>query len=340
MTHERGNEHSHSGDPSPPEAQSESGTTPAADANREQVPSEQGAASATSSGASGGTEATAGASGTPPSSPSDGGAPSTILDQLSAQLESATVAAAESEQASQALQADLEELQGAYDDLGKVVEGYARDRASLEQQRKEREAYIEAKRSLIESAIDDRKDEVDQAWTDLNDRLANLEQERAERWNEVVEAQAEHARQQTARDEAKGTFEDLKSRQATIADRLRRLEDLKSGIESAEDTNDPAGMYARLLEYDRELAEVASELKEVEAYRAEFENAWRMLEQAQAGLREATSALARAQNQFDVIKAQLERLAPNRVGEVLRRLAAPGGGGAGEPAAAAAPAPR
>jgi len=251
--------------------------------------------------------------------------PGTILDNLNAALQDADATAAQSQQASQELQADLDELQREYDDLGKAVEGYANARASLTQQLDERRDYIEGKRQLISNAIDDQRDEVDQAWEAFDTRLKDLEQKRTQRWDELVKAEEERGKAERGRDQARQTFEELAGRQAVLTEQLKRLGDLKTGIEAAD--NDAPGMYVRLKEHDREFAEAEVALTSVDEYRKDLEEAWSELEQAKTALRKANLDATSAQNRFDLAKAEFERLQPQRVDEVLKRLPTPGRAG-------------
>lgn len=263
----------------------------------------------------------------PPVSAFGGGAapaklPKIVLDELNTALQEASAAASESKEALDALKADIDALNKAYDAVGKAVEDYGKGRSSLHQQLSERKTYIDGKRPLIENAIDDRKDEADRAWDDLGKRLQDLEKQRQHRWHELAQAQEDLRQKEKARDQANGAFEGLKGRQAAIADRLKRLGDLKTYIEAAEDRNDADAMYVALREYELQWGRANEDLKEADAYRAEFEAAWATLNQRDAEVRKAAQKRSQAQNRFDLTKAELERLQAHRVEEILRLLAA------------------
>jgi DNA repair exonuclease SbcCD ATPase subunit len=203
----------------------------------------------------------------------------------------------------------------------------------------ERKTYIDGKRPLIENAIDDRKDEADKAWDDFRKRLQDLDQQRQHQWEQLVQAEEDLTKKQKARDQANDAFQALNGRQAVIADRLKKLGDLKTYIEAAEDRNDADAMYVALREFDLQWRRANEDLKEVDAYRAELEAAWATLNERDADVREAARTRSQARNAFDLTKAELERLQANRVEEVLRVLAAIPASTGGQPYGAAA-APR
>jgi chromosome segregation ATPase len=277
----------------------------------------------------------------PPAATSGGGAapaksPKTILDELNTKLEEASAAASESREASDALKADIDALRKAYEGVGKAVEDYGKGHPSLQQQLSERKTYIDGKRPLIENAIDDRKDEADKAWDDFRKRLQDLEQQRQQQWDQLVQAQEDLRHKQQARDQANDAFEALKGRQAAIADRLKKLGDLKTYIEAAEDRNAADAMYVALREYDLQWRRASDDLKEVDAYRAELEAAWATLNERDAAVREAAQKRSHAQNAFDLTKAELERLRANRVEEILKLLVTTPTSASGRPSGAAA----
>ena len=262
--------------------------------------------------------------------------PKTILDELNTKLEEASAAASESKEASDALKADIDALKKAYDAVGKAAEDYGKGRPSLQQQLSERKTYIDGKRPLIEKAIGDRKDEADKAWDDFRKRLQDLDQQRQQQWDQLIHAQEDLRQKQKARDQANEALVVLNGRQAAIADRLKKLGDLKTYIESAEDRNAADAMYVALREYDLQWRRTNEDLKEVDAYRAELEAAWTELNERDAAVREAARKRSQAQNAFDLTKDELERLQTNRVEEVLRLLAAIPASAAGRPSGAAA----
>jgi chromosome segregation ATPase len=250
--------------------------------------------------------------------------PGAILDGLNAALQGAGATAAQSQQASEQLEADVTQLQREYDELGKAVEAYANGRSSLSQQLDERTAYIEGKRQLITSAIDERRGEVDDAWQAFESRLNALKEERSQLWDELIKAQEEQAKAERARDRATQTFEELLGRQAALTAQLTSLGDLRIGIEAADDANDALGMYVRLLEHNRVVAEVQGALRtSVDQYRSTLEEAWSAVADAKTALRKGRLDATTAQSRFDLTKAELERLRSQRVDGVLKQLPEP-----------------
>jgi hypothetical protein len=128
---------------------------------------------------------------------------------------------------------------------------------------------------------------------------------------------------------AKTTFDAAKTRLATLTAELQGFEDVKKGIETAEDANDPVGMYVGLREYDRQLAAAQpgaeTGLKPVEGFQKDLEDAWRGLQAAQNTHRDATAQLTDAQNRSEAAKAELDRLGPARVAEVVKLVVAGAG---------------
>ena len=260
----------------------------------------------------------------PSTTPSNGSAtdpPGSILDELSAQLQDAAAKAAESQQASKALQDDLTALQRAYDEVGKLVDAYDKARPALTKQAADSTEYIDRKRPLIIREIGDAKQAADDAWKAVHDLLADLEHKRHDLWSEFLAAQDALAAQTRTRDAISKRFDELKARSATLTAGLKRVADLKTGIEAADAADDAAGMYVRLFEFDRELTAAKGVLADAEVYRGELDAAWRDLEHAQSAVRDAAATSAHAKNQYEIVAAELERLSPNRVSEVLKRLA-------------------
>jgi chromosome segregation ATPase len=268
---------------------------------------------------------TAAAPGGAPAPSGNGASPApplgSILDELAAQMQDAAAKAAESEQASHALEDDLAQLQAAYDDVGKVVDAYREARPALTEQLDESKHYAERKEPVILADVGGDKDAVDAAWKEVRDELIDLEKQVHDRWSDVIAAQNALAESTQARDAAVKALDDLKDRQNVVTAQLGRIDGLKAGIEAADAEDDGVGMYVRFLEYQRELKGAQDALGEVDAYKATLEDAWRDLEHAKADVRQKDADRVHAQNQYDLVKAALDRLAPNRVDEVLKRVA-------------------
>jgi chromosome segregation ATPase len=270
------------------------------------------------------------------SDPAASKSPQEILDGLSRQLQEADAEAAESKQASESLKADITSLKAAFDTVGKAVDDYDKGRPGLRQQLQDRKDYLDGKRSLIEKAIGDRKDDADNAWDAFRQHLQDVRHQLQDRQDQLTQARQELAQKQQARDDARAAFDALMGRKAQVADRLKKLGDLKTFIEAAEDDNDAAAMYVALREHDLQSKLAGDDLLEVVAYREALETAWRNLDQAQTDVRDAEQQCARAQNQYDLLKGEPDRLQARRIQEVLKLLAAaPAPPGGGTPRAAA-----
>jgi chromosome segregation ATPase len=264
-----------------------------------------------------------------PQTPTAAESPNTALDRLKAEAQDAKSSAAASQASSKAKQADVDELEKCKDEADAAVEAYDEKsgRGALLDQLAARKDYISAKRGLIESAIAERRDEVDRAWQMFDDRLRQLSDARSKADSDVAVAEADVASGNRAGESAKTAFDAATERQATLTSDLQRFEDVKKGIETGEDESDPIAMYVGLKEYDRLLADSESGLKPVDAFRKDLYDAWHALNGAKTALREANARLTDAKNRFDTAKKDLEELGPDRVAEVTKLVEAGAGGG-------------
>ena len=247
--------------------------------------------------------------------------PKRLLDELNKAAQRASQEADKKQEKSQALKTDVAALTTADAEVSRTVEAYGKARPGLEQQRAEREDYIENKRDLILNAIGDRKDEVDNAWDEVRADIDALKVQLEERKTALEQRKRAYQDQQIAADEAQMDFDRAKNRLALLNGWLTQLTQLRTGIEAAEDASDEVGMYVRLLEYDRLVKrEIPANLQPVDAYRRALQDAWRSLKQEKDALRDAATARTQAQNELEQTQAELDRLQPNRVDEVLTRV--------------------
>jgi DNA repair exonuclease SbcCD ATPase subunit len=257
---------------------------------------------------------------TPPSPPNGNGPAQTVLENLNKALQKANQEAAQSQELSKALQADVQALAAAYGDVDKAVEAYGKERSSLDQQRTERKEYIAKKDDLILSAIEDRKDEVDAFWDAVGTEIETLVNRLEQNETTLVGRTRAYEDKQRAVQKAQEKFDKIKNRQAALGDWLKQLAALKTGIEAAEDKGDAVGLYVRFREYKRLLDLIDENLSAVDDYRRQLELAWSELKKRKDELRDAAKARTQAQNELELTKAELERLRKNRVTEVINRV--------------------
>ena len=212
----------------------------------------------------------------------------------------------------------ITQMKNAAGELGTTVDAYGKARPGLQQQLQERTDWLDAKRSFIETAVKERRSAVDEAWVAFGKKLQGQETDRANRENALSAARQAHTAAEEAGKKAQETFDELKNRQTALNEALKRLDELRSGIEKAEDENDPVGMYLRLLDFDRERADASRGLQPVEAFRQELTTAWYAYKSVLDQVAQAAQNLALAENAFELADTELKRLQSNRVAEALK----------------------
>jgi chromosome segregation ATPase len=245
-----------------------------------------------------------------------GETPENVIAGLAAAQRERATAAEQSQQAAKALEEDIKRLQTAYDEVQKAVEGYAQGRWNLEQQADERKRYF----AKYGEVLKDGNRDVDRAWDELQADVRDLEAKKSDLSDQLVAAQAEQRAAERTRDSAQENLDAVKGRQARLSERVQKLGELESAIDSADPATADVELYVLLKEYAAELGRIGDGLKDVDAYRAEVQAAWRELEAAQRAVREAAAETTRSQALYDATTAELEQIRANRVEEIQKRV--------------------
>jgi len=147
----------------------------------------------------------------------------TVLDALNKALQKASQEAARSQEESKALDADVKALAAAYATVGKAVEAYGKNRPSLEQQRGAQKDYIDKQEDLILGAIDDRREEVDGVWGDVEKQIDHLGTQLDRDRATLVEKSRGYEDKQQAAQDAQAALDEVNNRQAIVNAWLQQL---------------------------------------------------------------------------------------------------------------------
>jgi chromosome segregation ATPase len=253
----------------------------------------------------------------------DGGQrPDVVLDKLADDLQKADAEAQATRQKFEALQADINALKKANDDLDKAVQQYAQAKGNLDQQLQVQKDYEDENGKVIKNAVDDAKDLVDAAWDQVKEELTALCNQRDEYREALDKATDEYTNHEREVRKAREKFDKLKGRLTDLQQRLKVLGDLQKRIETAQREPNPIKMYVLLREFHERLKSLQDDLLVVKSYRTALYDAWSKLNDAQTGLRTAAKAKTEAQQNYDNANADYEKLESGRVEAVLRLLPA------------------
>ncbi|MEV6304248.1 hypothetical protein AB0M02_32915 [Actinoplanes sp. NPDC051861] len=241
--------------------------------------------------------------------------PSAELARLRDLLAQAEATAQASGSQAKSLKADLGTLEKASQDLDKAVDGYAKARPGLGQQKGDLADYAEEKRPSVVLAVGPRKGAVDSAVTWFEQRESEAATKATDTETARVDAERDLAAKQAAAGAAQDAYTAAKDRVKALGDWLKTVDGLRTAMEKAEDDNKPVLRYATLLEFDRVLKKV--DLKEIAAYRTELITAWKTLADRQQALRESDEKRAKATFTAAAAKQALATLRSERIARIV-----------------------
>jgi chromosome segregation ATPase len=217
------------------------------------------------------------------------------------------------------LKGDISTLDQTVGDMAKTITAYKEACKSLDQQKRDLDAYLATKTPMVDAAVYTKKAQIEAC-------IANIDHWIAE-WRAYADAekQAADAAAQTANaaaDDAKkeqGEYDALKNSAQTLDGELKTLKTLHDDIEAEDDKNRPENMYFLLKELRAGLAKIRIRTPQELEY--DLCVAWNELSKAKTAARDAKSAADSAKNDADAAKQKADTADSKRREKILDCIA-------------------
>ncbi|MCB0258571.1 MAG: hypothetical protein KDH97_00040 [Calditrichaeota bacterium] len=250
--------------------------------------------------------------------------PESLLDkklkELSDELARQKLKLAQLSQESKILEADKAALEALIAEFTKILDKYAASLDKLGEQKDEMNRYTENKTPMIEVAVQDHLDDINEIIVANDQIVSDLEAELAQLKTAWEDAQDGYTTAKEAFDTAKNEFDSLKTRQKSIEDDLKTLQQLRKTIESEEELNHFGVMYFLIGEFNTLLSGLIPRLVTRDALETALINAWVTFDTAQYELRKHESDLAGSKKNYEDKLAELETAQKNKRDNIIAQL--------------------
>lgn len=242
------------------------------------------------------------------------------LKELAAKLAQQQKKLAQLTQENKILEADKAALEALIAEFTKILDKYAAALAKLHEQKDEMNRYTENKTPMIEVAVKDHLDDINEIYTANDQIISDLEDELVQLKTVWEDAQVGYAAAKEAFELAKAEFENLKARQKSLEDDLKKLQQLRKTIESEEELNHFGVMYFLIGEFNDLLNSLFPRLVTVDALEDALISAWASQDTAQYEFRKHESNLAGSKKNYEDKQAELKQAQQHKRDNIIMQL--------------------
>lgn len=213
------------------------------------------------------------------------------------------------------LKGDITALDQTVTDMSKTISDYKEACKSLDQQKRELDAYLATKTPMVEAAVASKKAQIEACITSVDSWIAqwrayaDAEKQAAATADQSATAAAGEAKKE--QDE----YDALKNSAQTLDAQLKALKTLHDDIEAEDDKNRPENMYVLLKELRAGLANIR--LRTPQELESDLCIAWNELSKAKTNARDAKSAADTAKNDADAAKQKSDTATSKRREKIL-----------------------
>ena len=217
------------------------------------------------------------------------------------------------------LKGDIAALDQTVTDLSKTIGDYKDACKSLDQQKRDLDAYVATKTPMVDAAVAYKKPQIEACianvdrWIEAWRSYADAEQQAADAADKEATAAADAAKRE--QDE----YDTLKNSAKTLDAQLKTLKALRDAIEVEDDKNKPENMYFLLKELRIALAQVV--IRTPQELERDLCLAWNELSQAKTAARDAKSAADAARNAAAAAKQKADTASSKRRETILDCIA-------------------
>lgn len=218
--------------------------------------------------------------------------------------------------------------QSATQDIGNVVDAYRKAYGTIQGEKRALDDYYTDKLGMINAIIDPNdKDLVSDVKKEFDDKI-NSWRDQLKTLNgigpgSIASADENCKNAQKDRDEKGEKYDELKGKQKSIEEELKKLKDLKLSIEMEEDkegTFKNVNMYFLISDMDDKLTEIKNKIMSVESLEKGLYQAWMDLDTAKEYLKTKEAELKERKDERDQIKKELEEAEKTRKEEILDEI--------------------
>lgn len=242
------------------------------------------------------------------------------LKELAAKLAQQQQKLAQLTQENKILEADKAALVALIAEFTKILDKYAAALAKLHEQKDEMNRYTENKTPMIEVAVKDHLDDINEIYAANDQIISDLEDELGQLKTAWEDAQEQHAAAKETFELAKAEFDNLKVRQKGLEDDLKKLQQLRKTIESEEELNHFGVMYFLIGEFNDLLNSLFPRLVTVDALEDALISAWAAQDAAQYEFRKHESNLAGSKKNYDDKLAELKLAQQHKRDTIIMQL--------------------
>lgn len=236
--------------------------------------------------------------------------PERTLEQLKEQLEESQTAITRETTKHTNLKESVARLEQRLKDITQTLDTYAKAFENLQKEKADREEYFNTKSRMIEAAIGDKKDKIEEQINEVDKEIQDKEAEVVKLEGEHNEAKGAYEAAKEKAEKKQKEYEFVKEYQKNVDTKLKELKRLNQEIEREEEQANTELMYVLMKEYESILDEV--KLKSEEMFEKELIEAWQDLYESNEHLMEKKEKLGEANLTLEEAKEALETLMKNR----------------------------
>jgi chromosome segregation ATPase len=203
-----------------------------------------------------------------------------------------------------ALSADINDLSANVKQVQTTVTNYGAALTDLQTRFHTLEYFHEQKSRMILGAIGDKKGPIDELIREFDQKINHMQERLRELGRKQSEAQEESNEAITVQTARQKDYDTANNYQQDVTSKLTDMEGLRKQITTADDNTDVASMYLLMHELDHELREPG--IKSQHELSMELRQQLEKLEAAKENAREKSTALGKAQNEYNNHKTDLE----------------------------------